>query len=714
MSRPFSLVRHKAQWERCAHEHTTLDPLTSVVSLAEPRPSTQPFAGATGVVAPVGFAVDAACRVFRTIPEEHRVERWLWANPREPARDVLTDATWRPAAIAFDASQRLFVAADAPEVLVYEHHDGALRRRIALGGDATVRVVDLTSVGDDVWGLATGGGAPRLVRLTADGEPAWEALPPEVVEPSRLTASASGALLVLGRRGTANARVTRLEHRDGSWSAASKDIAFASDVEFLGVEQDVELFVVAGPPEQVGGVFQQRAFFERLAWDGARLEQVPGALRAPAFDGRGIFRTPPDADGVSAIGFFGAGALRVAARGRVTYQREGRVAVFALDAGEFQTRWGRLFLDACIPPETQVKVRCLALDEVPDDVAEWPWTAPVDSSLSERPIDPGRLPPQALLEARPAQWLFERPNGHEQAWDAHTRPAEFTTWEAPVTCEPGRYLWLLLELSGNGRATPSIRAVRAEHPGHDLLRRLPRVFSRDAAAASFLQRYLAPAEGLLTQLETRAALRHVLVSPDAAPPELLEWLGSFLGLVMDRRWPVPVRREFLRETARLFRRRGTVWSLRRMLEIVLGVAPVIVEKFRLRGLGGVQLGGLSTAVLGAGLRVGGALAEPESELPNDGADAFETHAHRFSVFVPAWLDASKLEQARFILDHHRPAHTEYELCTLAAGMRVGIGLHVGLTAFVGETPRLPELQLRETRLGGALLGPGPEDGARTT
>ena len=107
MSRPFSLVRHKAQWERCAHERTTLDPLSSVVSLAEPRPSTQPFAGATGVVAPVGFAVDAACRVFRAIPEEHRVERWLWANPKEPARDVLADPTSRPAAIAFDASQHL-------------------------------------------------------------------------------------------------------------------------------------------------------------------------------------------------------------------------------------------------------------------------------------------------------------------------------------------------------------------------------------------------------------------------------------------------------------------------------------------------------------------------------------------------------------------------------------------------------------------------------
>ncbi|GMU59043.1 MAG: hypothetical protein AMXMBFR34_08060 [Myxococcaceae bacterium] len=731
--RPFALVRDAEQWVRCVHERTTVDVLTGEVSLAEPDTSTRPpFAGKPGAitsVAPVGFAVDDACRVFRALPEEHRVERWLWANPKEPPRDVLAPhwparvlepwerdeaATWyapqpapgqparpewRPAAVAVDAGQRLFVASEDAEVLVFERAESRLRRRIALGGAA----LDLTAHGDDVWGVAVG--PPRLVHLTADGEPRWEPLPPELTAPSRLAASASGALVVLDRGGTEHARVFHLERREGRWLAVpSRELPFASDVESLGVERELEVFVVAGPPEVVGGVFQQRAFFERLVWHDGKLELLPGALRAPAYDGRGIFRAPGEG-GAAAIGFFGGGALRTAAPGRVTYEREGRVAVFALDATDFQTRWGRLFVDACVPAGTCVKVRCLALDEIPDDVTPWAWSAPADSELTAQPAGSTPLPPRALLEAQPAEWLFQRADGSEQAWDAQTRKTDFDTWEAPVACAPGRFLWLLLELSGNGKTTPVVRAVRVERPGHDLLRRLPRVFSRDAAAASFLQRYLAPAEGLLTQLETRAALRHVLVSPDAAPPELLPWLGSFLGLVMDQRWPTSVRRAFLCEAASLFRRRGTLWSLKRMLGIVLGVEPAIIERFRLRGLGGVQLGGTSTAVLGAGLRVGGSLGEVESELADAGADAFETHAHRFSVFVPAWLDASQLDQARFILDNHRPAHTEYELCTLAAGMRVGIGLHVGLTAFVGESPCIPELQLHETRLGGSVLGP---------
>jgi phage tail-like protein len=270
-----------------------------------------------------------------------------------------------------------------------------------------------------------------------------------------------------------------------------------------------------------------------------------------------------------------------------------------------------------------------------------------------------------------------------------------------------------LEFTGNTRFTPRVRSLRAEYPSHDYLRRLPKVYSRDES--SFLHRYLSLFDGFLGELDARATARHTLVDPAATPAEALAWLAGFLGLVIDERWPVPVQRAVLAETATLFRFRGTVPGLTRFLELYTGTSIMLVEKFRLRGLGAVgEAGGPeSRAILGAGFRVGGALAE-ENASPLTGAaeDAFETHAHRFSVIIPAVLTAEQLDVVRRILDVHRPAHTLFDLCTVEAGIRVGRGLHIGLTSVIGRSGGFTMLQAGASLLGhGSIVG-RPEAGTR--
>src|SRR5262249_34190583 len=143
------------------------------------------------------------------------------------------------------------------------------------------------------------------------------------------------------------------------------------------------------------------------------------------------------------------------------------------------------------------------------------------------------MPPQSLaqqLKTAPAQPLHRRETGRELPW---VRPAEddpFETYEAPVMAAPGRYLWVRLELTGNTRTTTRLRALRAEYPTHDYLRRLPQMFSRDEQVASFLRRYLAMFEGTLGELEAKADARAALLDPRSAPAEILPWLAGFLGL----------------------------------------------------------------------------------------------------------------------------------------------------------------------------------------
>jgi phage tail-like protein len=304
--------------------------------------------------------------------------------------------------------------------------------------------------------------------------------------------------------------------------------------------------------------------------------------------------------------------------------------------------------------------------------------------------------------------LHRRESGRELPFAPHAAGDPFQTYEAPILAGPGRYLWIALELTGNTRFTPRLRSLRAEYPSHDYLRRLPKVFSREPRPAEFLRRYLALFDGFLGELDGRATARQALLDAAATPAEALAWLAGFVGLVLDERWPVAVRRAILAEAAWLFRFRGTVPALRRFLDLYVGTDVIVIEKFRLRGLGaaGEPSGPASRAVLGAGFRVGGALAE-ETFTPISGSveDAFDTHAHRFSVVIRALLTAEQLSVVRRILDVHRPTHTIVDVCTAESGIRVGRALHVGLTAVIGRSGGFTTLQTGSSLLGrGAIVG----------
>ena len=237
---------------------------------------------------------------------------------------------------------------------------------------------------------------------------------------------------------------------------------------------------------------------------------------------------------------------------------------------------------------------------------------------------------------------------------------------------------------------------------------LTKLFSQNEQPPSFLHRYLAIFDGFLGELDGPATARHALLDPAAAPAEVLAWLAGFVGLVLDERWPVSVQRAILAQTAWLFRFRGTVPGLTRFLELYTGARVFLIENFRLRGLGtiGEPGGPESRAILGAGFRVGGAIAEQEfTPLSGSVEDAFDTHAHRFSVIIPAVLTSEQLDVVRRILDVHRPAHTLVDICTVDAGIRVGRRLHVGLTSIIGRSGRFSTLQTGSSLLGrGSIIG----------
>ena len=68
-----------------------------------------------------------------------------------------------------------------------------------------------------------------------------------------------------------------------------------------------------------------------------------------------------------------------------------------------------------------------------------------------------------------------------------------------------------------------------------------------------------------------------LLRPRAHTADTLPWLGSWLGLLLDERWPDEKRRDLILAAADLYRWRGTRRGLEQFIRVYTGITPEIKE-----------------------------------------------------------------------------------------------------------------------------------------
>nr|WP_290670300.1 phage tail protein [Ardenticatena sp.] len=390
--------------------------------------------------------------------------------------------------------------------------------------------------------------------------------------------------------------------------------------------------------------------------------------------------------------------LPLAYQPRPRYEREGSLVSQTFDGKTPDCVWHRLYVDACLPTGTSLLVEARAANDAAH-LDQHPWQ---------------RQP--RLYKRNPAPGT-DIPGYHPYAPNAVD---EAGTWELLFQNMTGRFMQLRLTWQGDGRHTPSVKALRAYYPRFSYLHAyLPAAYRLDETSAHFLDRYLANVEGLFTVLEDHIAAVHRLFDTRTVESEYLDWLASWLGIVLDPAWDERRRRLFLRHAVALFKQRGTVPGLIRMLRLVLDACPDetlftedvaacslspcgptaydpeavrIVEQFSTRSIAGVHFGD----------------PEDPAEAETLTSEAIANAAHRFTVLIPVPFDlatdaqaqANRLALARRIVEQEKPAHTMFEAKPHWALFRVG-------EARLGLDTRL-DLSSRESAilLGQAYLGRG--------
>jgi phage tail-like protein len=379
---------------------------------------------------------------------------------------------------------------------------------------------------------------------------------------------------------------------------------------------------------------------------------TPPALKLSA-DGQLLWQDPafPTRDplllqglNVDRSGRLAGTAIALLARARrVELPQSGHAQFLALDGGREGFAWDRIALFAEIPDRTRLLLS----------------TATTDAALEEAQI--ARLP--------------------SSAWSA---PLEIGAGDPPemlVQSPGGRYLWLRLEMFGDGARTPRIAGIDIFAPRRSSLADLPAPFREDSESAAFLDRFLSYFDTVFAEIADRHGSVRVLFHPDAVPAgPFLAWLASWFDITFLPEWPEATRRAIVAKAIAMYRRRGTVAGLRQMLQWHTGLGepvPAIIEHFRIK----------------ASISIAGSPLAPTAP------------AHAFTIVLPAFaaLDDTARDRLDRVIAAAIPAHTGYQLRLVTSGIVIGRQSTPGIDMLIGSTRPQP---LGEARLGGDAMFPG--------
>jgi phage tail-like protein len=504
--------------------------------------------------------------------------------------------------------------------------------------------------------------APAVVRMDLDGN--RDAFAVDVVAPkavATLEMPAGERLLVVDGGAAPALKVFTL---DGQADAAmTAELAQVAADDIVQATSDGSALYVAGP----GGV---------LAF------ALDGTLLGPVADVHGA---------ASGLGLDCMGRLVVSGGGGVarldTTRRSafGQMLLGPLELAGDADHWDRVAVEL--------------LDPLPDGAHLRIWT--LTTAAAATPALPPTAPPPGEVSARTLPGLW--------------RAAPLDATDTLVLHEPAPKLWVCVDLTGDGTATPAVRAVRVDFLAGGLPAHLPEIYNANDATETvwrLVNLLAAPLDELDAAITDLPRLFDADAAPDRTTAPWLDALAVWVAQPLEIRYPEDLRRSLVAGAFVQHGLRGTRSSLEAVLTLAADAPVTVTENAADASLW--QLGG-DASVLGfttmltpfeaQGAVVGTTAEVDRSHLIDDedvGWPLDADVAHRFCVHVAAVDLAPERESGLLAaIETEKPAHTVAHLCVIEPQTTVGFHCRIGIDMMVGGDP--PTLRLGMPLDGEAAL-----------
>ncbi|MFH5187466.1 phage tail protein [Paenibacillus sp. TAB 01] len=308
-----------------------------------------------------------------------------------------------------------------------------------------------------------------------------------------------------------------------------------------------------------------------------------------------------------------------------------------MDTTESETEWHKVWLDADIPEETQIRISYFASDEA----SGWVNGQYVDYEDYWRNED---IPIREKLRATEGLWSVPIINPKD----------------ALLMHAVGRYLWFKLHLIGSETRAPVIRKLRVYFPRTSLISYLPPLYQE--GTDSFLNRFLSMFGTFFDEMEESIDRVSAYFDPDTAAGDVLKWLGGWLAVSKEEMWEESKLRLLIKQAPELYKLRGTRLGLTRMLKLYTGVEPFIVEYFQIESM------------------------QESSGLWQLFTRLYGDNPYTFCVMLPPETirtDTDRLMIER-IIDDQKPAYTEGRLIELQPWMYADMHTYLGVNTYLSE------------------------------
>lgn len=230
---------------------------------------------------------------------------------------------------------------------------------------------------------------------------------------------------------------------------------------------------------------------------------------------------------------------------------------FPLDSGEKETQWHRMHMQVSDLGDGMIQFSYFASDSLSLLVQQ-------QSVLLPEFIQSDKIDIHQKLTVLKPFWTEQRTNCND-----------IFLFEAK-----GRYLFFKIEIACYDNSIPFINHLRIEFPMQSISSYLPEFYmQRDDS--NFLKRFLGIYQSLIFDLQKSIDSITAYLDVDAVSGDFLIWLSQWVGVDCPSLWEEDKLRLFMKNSFRLYSKKGTKQGISDIVYLYTGKRPIIAENYEI-------------------------------------------------------------------------------------------------------------------------------------